>query len=231
MQISSSPLARWQLTPREAIELQRVHAPRVRRRGLRRNPRLVAGADVAYDSSRNQTVAAVVCFRYQDLSPVTSVCIHADTTFPYVPGLLSFREAPALVKAFSQLDCRPDVILFDGQGLAHPRRFGLACHMGLLLDIPSVGCAKSRLIGEYDMPGPRRGDWSPLTLSRAGSRRETLGSVLRTRDRVKPLFVSVGHLISLAWARRVVLGCLTRYRLPEPTRQADQLAEKGKRGV
>jgi deoxyribonuclease V len=138
------------------------------------------------------------------------------TRFPYVPGLLSFRELPALLAAFARLHVRPDAILCDGQGEAHPRRFGLASHLGVLLDIPTIGCAKSRLIGEHDEPGPLRGDRVPL---RDG--REVVGTVLRTRDRVRPLFISAGHRVTRRDAEALVLRCGAGYRLPEPTRRAD----------
>jgi len=141
------------------------------------------------------------------------------TTFPYVPGLLSFREAPVLLDAFAKLRRRPELVLVDGQGYAHPRRFGLACHVGLALAVPTVGCAKSRLCGEYEEPPREAGTWSPL---RDGS--ELIGAVVRTRTGVKPLFVSVGHLISLRSAIHAVLACCRRYRLPEPLRAAHQYA-------
>jgi deoxyribonuclease V len=138
-----------------------------------------------------------------------------ETSFPYVPGYLSFREGPLLDHAFRGLRERPDLVIFDGQGFAHPRRFGLACHLGVLWDVPSIGCAKTRLIGEADPPGSRKGDWTPLV-----HRDEVIGCVLRTREGTKPVFVSVGHRIDLEGAREAVLMATSRYRLPEPTRQA-----------
>jgi deoxyribonuclease V len=146
--------------------------------------------------------------------------------FPYVPGLLSFREAPALLAAIRKLKAEPDAFIFDGQGLAHPRRFGLACHVGVLIDRPSVGCAKSRLIGSHDDPGRRRGSSAPLV-----DADQRVGTVLRTRDKVKCVYVSVGHRVSLSTAERLVLACCTRYRLPEPTRLADQLVARAKNEV
>jgi deoxyribonuclease V len=143
--------------------------------------------------------------------------------FPYVPGLLSFREAPALLAAIRRLKAEPDAFLFDGQGLAHPRRFGLACHVGLLIDRPSVGCAKSRLIGRHAEPDTHRGATAPLT---DGEQR--IGTVLRTRDGVKCVYVSIGHRVTLATAEQLVLACCTRYRLPEPTRLADLLVARAK---
>jgi deoxyribonuclease V len=150
---------------------------------------------------------------------VDQAIARSPTTFPYVPGLLSFREAPAVLEAFSGLRTQPDLILYDGQGLAHPRRLGIASHVGLLLDIPSIGVAKTRLIGEHGRVPLTKGKWTPL---RDGE--ETIGAVLRTRAGVKPLFVSIGHRVSLQTAIRYVMACVTRYRLPQTTRWAHRLA-------
>jgi deoxyribonuclease V len=176
--------------------------------------RLVAGCDCAIAGDR--LCAAALVFAVPGLQMVDAAEAVVPTRFPYVPGLLSFRELPALLAAFARLRTRPDAILCDGQGIAHPRRFGLACHLGLLLDLPTVGCAKSRLIGEHDEPGPYRGDRVPLR-----DRREVIGTVLRTRDRVRPLFISAGHRVTRRDAEALVLRCGAGYRLPEPTRQAD----------
>jgi len=157
------------------------------------------------------------------LVPVASAWARAAVTFPYVPGYLSFREGPVFLRAAGRLDVRPDLWLFDGQGIAHPRRFGLAAHLGVLLGAPSVGCAKSRLVGSHVAPGPRRGDWAPLELD--GRR---VGAVLRSRDGVRPLYVSVGHRMRLPAALRWVLACC-RYRVPEPIRLAEQLVNAVKR--
>jgi deoxyribonuclease V len=145
---------------------------------------------------------------------------------PYVPGLLSFREDPAVLAALRRLRATPDVLLYDGHGLAHPRRFGVACHIGLIVDRPAIGCAKSRLVGMHREPGWRRGSAAPLL-----DGGEVIGSVLRTRDGVRPVFVSVGHRIDLRTARRIVLACALRHRLPEPTRLADQLVGAAKRAL
>jgi deoxyribonuclease V len=151
---------------------------------------------------------------------VESATAAGPPPFPYIPGYLSFREGPLLLAAFKRLRTRPDLCLFDGQGLAHPRRFGLACHMGVLLGLPSVGCAKSRLVGEYRDPGPERGDWSPLRLG--GAR---VGAALRTRSGVKPIFVSPGHRIGVRAAIRWVLAC-SRFRIPEPIRRAEAIVNR-----
>lgn len=209
--------SRWDVTVAEARGVQEELRSRVR---LRRLPwralKRVAGCDVAVCGDR--LFAAVLLYRFPELELVETATAEARPTFPYVPGYLSFREIPVLLQAVARLREAPQAILCDGQGRAHPRRFGLASHLGVLLDLPSVGCAKSRLIGEHDEPGIRRGDWVPL---RDGT--ETIGAVLRARDSVKPLYISVGHRVTLADAIQLVLRCGAGYRLPEPTRRADQV--------
>ena len=181
--------------------------------------RRVAGVDAHYGAG--QVWAAVVVMSFPDLAVVESALVHRAITFPYVPSLLSFREAPATLEALHRLSKKPDLLLVDGQGLAHPRRFGLACHVGVLSDTPTIGVAKSRLVGTYQEPGIKRGAWSPLV-----DRGETIGAALRTRDAVRPLFVSVGHRVSLKTAIKFVLHCAGRYRLPEPLRAADRLSRQ-----
>ena len=205
----------WPLDPSAARCIQEALVPRLRLEPLRAQPELVAGADAAFDRGRALVFAAVLVFRFPDLELIEEASAHGPADFPYVPGLLTFREGPVMLKAFAQLRSRPDVVLFDGQGIAHPRRLGLAAHMGLWLDIPTVGCAKSRLIGQHDDPGAIQGNSTPLM---DGSDR--IGDVLRTRDRVKPLFVSPGHRTDFDSARRMVLDCGRGLRLPEPTRRA-----------
>ena len=209
----------WDVSPREAIAIQRRLAAQVVRDGEPRDVRRVAGADCSIDRARGRGIGAVVVLSYPELEVVEVAVEEAPLTFPYIPGLLSFREAPVLAAAFARIDGPIDLLLVDGQGLAHPRRFGLACHLGLLLDLPAIGCAKSRLVGEHATPGEAVG-------SRAGliDRGELIGSVLRTRAGVKPLFVSLGHRIGLAEAEAWVLRCGGGYRLPQPTRLADQAA-------
>ena len=181
--------------------------------------RRVAGADAHY--AEGNVWAAAVVMMLPDLTPVETAVSHRPLTFPYVPGLLSFREAPAILDALNQLAVRPDLLLVDGHGLAHPRRFGLACHVGVLADLPTIGVAKSRLIGMHDQPGVERGAWTPLV--DAG---ETIGAVLRTRRAVRPVYVSIGHRISLKTAIELVLRCTGRFRLPEPIRAADRLSRR-----
>ncbi|MHC4481288.1 MAG: deoxyribonuclease V, partial [Planctomycetota bacterium] len=175
----------------------------------------VAGADVAFDRRSNSVFAAALLLSYPELEVVEQASARQTSPFPYVPGLLSFREGPAVLKAFAKLRRRPDVVIFDGQGYAHPRRLGLASHMGLWLRLPTVGCAKSRLTGEHKEPGKRKGSVTPL-LDGA----EQIGAVVRTRSGVKPVFVSPGHLADVASSLGLVLDCCRGLRLPEPTRQA-----------
>jgi deoxyribonuclease V len=161
----------------------------------------------------------VVLLSYPALNPFQAATAESPVSFPYVPGLLAFREGPVVLAALEQLGDRPDVLMFDAQGLAHPRRMGLATHLGVLLDMPAVGCAKSRLCGTYVEPGERKGSWEPLV-----DGGEVIGAVVRTRDRVRPVFVSVGHRVDLESSVSLVLGCANRYRLPEPTRWAHRVA-------
>ncbi len=179
--------------------------------------RHVAGADIAYDPDRRLMFAAILVYTFPDLELVECRAVRSRIRFPYIPGLLSFREAPALVRAAHRLETRPDLLICDGQGIAHPRGIGLASHLGLLLDLPTIGCAKSRLVGEHGPVGPRPGDSTPLRLT--GRR---VGSVLRTRAGALPLYVSPGHLIGHSDSVRLVLECTRGFRLPEPVRQADR---------
>lgn len=179
----------------------------------------VAGVDVGFEDKGKITRAAVAVLSYPDLALHEKAIIRTSTCFPYVPGYLSFRELPGVLEALSHLKTTPDVILCDGQGIAHPRRFGLACHLGVITGIPTIGVAKSRLIGTYDEPGLCKGDWEPLL-----DKEETIGAVLRTRDNVSPLFVSIGHRVDLETAIHYVLNCTTQFRLPETTRWAHKLA-------
>ncbi len=180
---------------------------------------LVAGADVGFEKKGTITRAAIAVLRFPQLDVAEQAIARQPTRFPYIPGYLSFREIPALLAALARLATPPDLILCDGQGLAHPRRFGIACHLGVLTGLPTIGVAKSRLIGSHDEPGVKKGSWTPLM-----DKGEVIGAVLRTRDGVSPLYVSVGHRIDLQTAVDYVLRCTTRYRLPETTRRAHRLA-------
>lgn len=179
--------------------------------------RYVAGLDAAFSIDGRECLAAAVLWDLADHSVVEERLARRPLRFPYVPGLLSFREAPALLAALRRLEHCPDVLLCDGQGIAHPRRFGIACHLGVLCDLPAVGCAKSVLVGTYQPPGPERGAAQPLCW-----KHDVIGRVLRTQRGIRPVFVSVGHLIDLPSAGQLVLDCAGRYRLPEPTRLADR---------
>lgn len=217
----------WALDTRRAREVQQRLRTRVRRRPIRLGDiDRIAGADVAVSKRLDRLVAVVVVMRFPDLEVVESRVATAPPRFPYVPGLLSFREIPALAACVEKVRSGFDVLLCDGQGIAHPRGFGLASHLGVLLDVPTIGCAKSRLVGDHDDVGPSRGEFAPLTLK--GRR---IGDVLRTRDGVKPIFVSPGHLADVPSCRRVVLAASPRYRVPEPTRQADIIADREKRAL
>jgi deoxyribonuclease V len=211
--------ADWNLSPAEAVALQRELAPRVLREDRLGEVRRVAGIDVGFEAAGTVTRAAVAVLEFPSLARVEQALARRPTTFPYVPGLLSFREAPAVLAALEGLSTPPDLILYDGQGLAHPRRFGIACHVGLLSRIPTIGVAKSRLTGRFEAPGEARGAWSPLE-----DRGEVIGAVLRSRAGVAPLFVSIGWGVSLATAIHWVLACAPKFRLPETTRQAHRLA-------
>ncbi len=211
---------RWDVTPKEAVQIQQrlrgkimmgLSAP------LPRHP-LIAGADISYDKGSNKLFAAVVVLRLPSLEAIDTVTFVDRARFPYVPGLLSFREAPVLLECFKKLRRAPDVVMIDGHGLAHPRRFGIACHIGWLLDVPTIGCAKSILVGDYRRLGLRRGAHAPLI-----HKREVVGCAVRTRTGVQPVYVSIGHKIDLPTAVRLALRCAPRFRIPEPTRQAHLL--------
>jgi deoxyribonuclease V len=205
----------WPTTEVEAVHLQRQLASRVDVSTPLESFEWIAGCDIAYHLEKPILYAAVVLLRASDGVAVETKTVTERVTFPYVPGLLSFREVPPLLKAFAELSRVPDVVMLDGQGLAHPRRFGLACHLGLWLDLPCLGCAKSWLVGDYAAPGPVAGDVSPLTIGG-----EPVGVVLRSAAGAKPVFVSPGHRIDTASATAVVRATLSGYRHPTPTRMA-----------
>ena len=215
----------WDLTPTRAAALQRELAGTIDVRSPLKDWSLVAGADISYDIDSPVLHATVVVLRLPDFEPVEARDATMEVSFPYIPGLLSFREIPPLLECFRALDAIPDVVICDGQGTAHPRRFGVACHLGLWLDVPCLGCAKSRLTGEFEEPEQTAGSSSELI---AGG--EVIGSVLRTADGVNPVFVSPGHRIDLGAARRVVLSVCRGYRLPETTRVADHRANRIRAG-
>jgi len=217
-------LHEWDVTPAEARKIQEKLRRRVKTVWKERRIRRIAAADVSFPSKR-EALAAVVVVSYPGLEVQEEVAVRRECTFPYVPGLLAFRETPAVAEALRAVSKSVDLILCDGQGLAHPRGMGLACHIGLVADKPTIGCAKSRLYGEFREPGKKRGSWSALY----GEDGSVIGAVLRTRENVTPVFVSIGHKIDLETAVEVVLGCSPRYRIPEPLRLAHQLATRSGR--
>lgn len=208
-------------TPREAVALQRELAGRVIRETTGGPPETIGGVDISVRDGKAR--AAIVVASYPGLEPIESATAVRPVEFPYVPGLLGFRELPSILDAYERLARKltagVDLFMVDGHGLAHPRRFGIACQLGVELDRPAIGCAKSLLVGEYREPGLRRG-----SSTRLRHRGEVIGRVLRTRDGVRPVFVSIGHRVDLDTATRIVLRCARRYRLPEPTRAADRAA-------
>ncbi len=215
-------LHRWDVTPREAIRIQKELRPQVAARDAgRAEVRTVAGMDVSYDKHSPWLFAAIVVLRVPGFQQVEAVGVRADAKFPYVPGLLSFRESPAGLEAWERLHTRPDCLICDGHGYAHPRRFGFACHFGLLVDLPTIGFAKSVLVGTFKGPGYSRGSVSDLVDSD-----EVIGAAVRTREGAEPVFVSVGHRVSLATAVGTVLAYSPDYRIPEPIRQAHTLVNR-----
>jgi deoxyribonuclease V len=207
----------WDVSPQEALALQEQLANQVIREAKLGLVATVAGVDASYGDGVAR--AALVTLSYPDLEVVAYATATRPVSFSYVPGLLTFREGPAVLDALDKLTSHPDLLIFDGQGLAHPRRLGIASHIGLLVDIPSIGCAKSRLCGQYEVPGPERGRFTLLT-----DKGETIGVVVRTRAGVKPVFVSIGHRVDLPTSINYVLNCCRGYRLPETTRWAHRVA-------
>jgi deoxyribonuclease V len=213
----------WDLDPKQAIELQHALRERLILIWDGRPVRRVAGVDVSVKAGRAR--AAIVVLHFPDLAPLEAATAERPVPFPYIPGLLSFREGPVVLAAWERLWARPDLLLFDGQGIAHPRGIGLAAHLGLWLDCPSIGVAKTWLYGEHAEPGRLRGEAAPLrSTDQPGA---VIGAVLRTRTDVKPVYVSPGHLIDVPHAIEFTLACCTRYRLPETIRSAHRVAGGG----
>jgi len=218
----------WNLSYSRARELQAELSDMVKFTPLKKKPQLVAGLDCAFSKDGERIFAVVIVLRLPQFELVETVSASRKVTFPYIPGLLSFREAPVCLAAVEKLQTQPDVFMIDGQGIAHPRRLGLATHLGIFLDKPTIGCAKSRLTGTFQEPPLEKGAYSLLKdeMRKQSTEPEVIGAVVRTRTNVKPVFVSVGHKCLLEDAIRVVLGCAVRYRLPEPTRLAHQAVGK-----
>jgi len=205
----------WQVSTRRAIAIQQELAGKVVTGGNIVERPLIAGTDISVNKDTGMGTGAIVVLRYPELEVVTTSVVKEAIRFPYVPGLLSFREAPILAAAFEKLAVTPDLVMVDGQGIAHPRRLGLASHLGLILDVPTIGCAKSRLCGTHEVPGVTRGNCTELL-----DGRDVIGAVLRTKTSVKPVYISIGHRIDLKTSIDWVLACDRGYRLPEPTRLA-----------
>ena len=205
----------------EAVAWQEARRGEVRLEPLPRPPRLVGGSDASYSRAEKRIFGALAVFTYPGLDLVEEAALDGSCPFPYIPGLLSFREAPIIVEIWKKLTHRPDVLLVDGQGIAHPRGLGIAAHLGLLLDVPTIGVAKSRLVGEGDEPGREAGAATQLYWQG-----RMVGWVLRTRTGIKPLFVSPGHRVDFKDSREITLGCVRGYRLPEPVRRADRLSRR-----
>ena len=216
----------WQLTPAEAVALQNALRQRVERVDRLPAIRHVAGVDVGFEEGGRVARAAVAVLAFPGLQLAATSVARRPVEFPYVPGLLAFRELPAVLAALANLNIAPDLILYDGQGIAHPRRFGIASHLGVLLDVPTIGAAKTRLTGQYAEPQDVKGAWTPLI-----DGAEAIGAVVRTRVGVKPIYVSIGHRVSHKTAIELTLACVTRYRLPETTRQAHHLASVKSEGA
>jgi deoxyribonuclease V len=210
----------WDLTTEEAVIVQQqLRNEVITEDKLPEIVRYVAGVDMGFEADGTISRAAVAVLSFPDLQLVETALAYRPTTFPYIPGFLSFREIPAVLDALEKIGTTPDIILCDGQGIAHPRRLGIACHLGVIIDMPTIGVAKSLLIGKHELLSETRGSWQPLI-----DKGETIGAVLRTRDNVRPLYVSSGHRISLPTAIDYVMKCTPKYRLPETTRIADKLA-------
>jgi deoxyribonuclease V len=215
----------WNLSPQQAVEIQKQLRYEVETEDRFNQPvKTVAGIDLGYDVKNDTSRAVAVVLSFPELELLETSKALLPIQFPYVPGLLSFRETPVAIKALEKLEITPDVILCDGQGLAHPRRFGIACHIGILADVPTIGVAKSILVGKFENLGEERGSIASLM-----HKNEQIGVALRTKDKVQPVYVSIGHRVSLQTAKDLVLQCAPKYRLPETTRLADKLASYRKK--
>ena len=215
----------WNLGAKEAVALQKELAPRVEVAPLERAPKLIAGADLSFDKGSDEVWAGIVVLTFPDLQIIEERGLQTRAPFPYVPGLLSFREAPAVLEVWEQLQNKPDVLVLDGQGLAHPRRFGLACHLGLWLDIPTYGNAKTLFVGEFENLGSERGAFADLV-----HRGEVVGAAVRTKRNTTPVYVSVGNKMTLENAVDLTLRCDGGYRVPESTRRAHLFVNRLRRG-
>lgn len=222
----------WNVSPQEAVAIQKELRDRVDLSPLGQtltHPiRTIAGADVSLNRFETDIYAGIIVLSYPDLTPIAHSLVKSKTTFPYVPGLLSFREIPALMEAYEKLEHKPDVVMVDGQGVAHPRRLGIATHFGIVANVPTIGCAKSLLTGTFSEPGLEAGSRSPIY--DRWNKTEIIGTALRSKNKTNPLIISAGYKITQEEAVDTVLSCLRGYRLPEPTRLAHELTNKFRRG-
>ena len=219
------PLHDWNLSPTEAVALQQQLRSQIRIEPLTKTPQTIAGCDISFNKFEETVYAGIVVLDLETLETIEEAGVVSTAPFPYIPGLLSFREIPSLLEAWAKLKSEPDVVMFDGHGIAHPRRIGIASHGGLFLNRPTFGCGKSVLVGKYDEPAPERGSWSPMT-----HYKDIIGAALRTKNKVNPVYVSPGHLIDLETAVGLTLKCDGGYRIPEPTRRAHNLVNALRRG-
>lgn len=222
-------LHEWNLSPTEAVALQQQLRSQIRIEPLTKTPQTIAGCDISFNKFEETVYAGIVVLNLETLETIEEAGVVSTTPFPYIPGLLSFREIPSLLEAWAKLKIEPDVVMFDGHGIAHPRRIGIASHAGLFLNRPTFGCGKSVLVGKYDEPAPERGSWSPMT-----HYKDVVGAALRTKNKVNPVYVSPGHLIDLETAIDLTLRCDGGrrgfgYRIPEPTRRAHNLVNSLRR--
>jgi len=215
----------WNLTPREAVALQKELRADIVIKPLDHEIKTVAGADISFNKFSPEIYAGIVVLKFPSLETIEEAGVITTTSFPYVPGLLSFRESPAVLEAWAKLKTEPDAVMFDGQGIAHPRRVGIASHVGLMIKRPTIGCAKSVLVGKFVEPAKERGSWSEMI-----DKGETVGAALRTKNNVQPVYISPGHLIDLQGAIDLALSCDGGYRIPEPTRRAHLFVNALRRG-
>jgi len=211
------PLHSWNVSVAEAIQIQEALKKQIILRKTFSKVRTIGGGDVAYSKNGNLLFGAIVVLSYPEMKPIDAAMARGEISFPYIPGLFSFREGPILIKTFQKLRVKPDVMIFDGQGIAHPRGFGLASHLGLWMDLPSIGCARTSLLNEFDSPGLSRGSFEWIFL-----KGKKVGAVLRTREKVNPLFISPGHRIDLLTSIHLILESCRGFRIPEPLRKAHQ---------
>lgn len=215
----------WNLSPHNAVQLQKELRDKVIIKPLEREIKTIAGADISFNKYSPEIYAGIVVLKFPTLETIEEVGVVTTTEFPYIPGLLSFRESPAVLDVWSKLKTEPDAVMFDGQGIAHPRRIGIASHVGLMINRPTIGCAKSVLVGKFDEPEKTRGSWSEMI-----DKGEIVGAALRTKNNVQPVYISPGHLIDLQSAVDLALACDGGYRIPEPTRRAHLFVNAIRRG-